>query len=183
MPHWSCWLEQLVTNLASKAVLLFIAYVFPVALLLYDNHCAQHLQPWYCNCTCKSCISRKSKTQTNSKQMASLQLFLAPLAYLHTDVAWVQDMDVPAAIKDADSTREAQLLESWKAYKKGFQEGVALFNKKPKKGIAFMQVCCQVCCLILSCKLQAITFSIPQLGKLLMFPILFPQTCYSVKSV
>ncbi|KAL0026445.1 hypothetical protein WJX79_010345 [Trebouxia sp. C0005] len=49
------------------------------------------------------------------------------------------DMDIPAAIKDADSTREAQLLESWKAYKKGFQEGIALFNKKPKKGIAFMQ--------------------------------------------
>ena len=59
-------------------------------------------------------------------------------------------MDVPAAIKDADSTREAQLLESWKAYKKGFQEGIALFNKKPKKGIAFMQVASlkatQVCC-------------------------------------
>ena len=52
----------------------------------------------------------------------------------------MQDMDVPAALKDADSTREAQLLESWKAYKKGFQEGIALFNKKPKKGIAFMQV-------------------------------------------
>lgn len=52
----------------------------------------------------------------------------------------MQDMDVPAALKDADSTKEAQLLESWKAYKKGFQEGIALFNKKPKKGIAFMQV-------------------------------------------
>ena len=52
----------------------------------------------------------------------------------------MQDMDVPAGIKDADSTREAQLLESWKAYKTGFQEGIALFNKKPKKGIAFMQV-------------------------------------------
>lgn len=49
-------------------------------------------------------------------------------------------MDVPAALKDADSTKEAQLLESWKAYKKGFQEGIALFNKKPKKGVAFMQV-------------------------------------------
>ena len=60
-------------------------------------------------------------------------------------------MDVPAAIKDADSTREAQLLESWKAYKKGFQEGIALFNKKPKKGIAFMQVCCDICsCMHLS---------------------------------
>ena len=47
---------------------------------------------------------------------------------------------MPAGIKDADSTREAQLLESWKAYKKGFQEGISLFNKKPKKGIAFMQV-------------------------------------------
>ena len=48
---------------------------------------------------------------------------------------------MPAALKEADSTREAQLLESWKAYKKGFQEGIAIFNKKPKKGIAFMQVC------------------------------------------
>jgi hypothetical protein len=38
-----------------------------------------------------------------------------------------------------DSTREAQLLESWKAYKRGFQQGVALFNAKPKKGIAFLQ--------------------------------------------
>lgn len=47
---------------------------------------------------------------------------------------------MPAALKEADSTREAQLLESWKAYKKGFQEGIAIFNKKPKKGIAFMQV-------------------------------------------
>lgn len=35
--------------------------------------------------------------------------------------------------------KEAALLESWKAYKTGFQQGVALFNKKPKKGIAFMQ--------------------------------------------
>ena len=34
--------------------------------------------------------------------------------------------------------KEAQLLESWKAYKTGFQQGIALFNKKPKKGIAFM---------------------------------------------
>ncbi len=92
---------------------------------------------------------------------------------MHTDFVWVQDMDVPAAIKDADSTREAQLLESWKAYKKGFQEGIALFNKKPKKGIAFMQVCCQVCCLVLSGQSHAITFLIPQLDKLLMFPMCF----------
>ena len=41
---------------------------------------------------------------------------------------------------DAESAKEAQLLESWKAYKKGFHEGVALFNEKPKKGVAFMQV-------------------------------------------
>ena len=34
--------------------------------------------------------------------------------------------------------KEAQLLESWKAYKTGFQQGIALFNKKPKKGVAFM---------------------------------------------
>ena len=39
------------------------------------------------------------------------------------------------------SAKETQLLESWKAYKRNFQEGVAIFNAKPKKGIAFMQVC------------------------------------------
>ena len=61
-------------------------------------------------------------------------------------------MEVPAAIKDADSTKEAQLLESWKAYKKGFQEGIALFNKKPKKGVAFMQVGCCTSFLTLPCR-------------------------------
>lgn len=54
----------------------------------------------------------------------------------------LQDLEMPAALKEADSTREAQLLESWKAYKKGFQEGISIFNQKPKKGVAFMQVCC-----------------------------------------
>ena len=47
-----------------------------------------------------------------------------------------------AALGSGDSTREAQLLETWKAYKKGFQQGIALFNLKPKKGIAYLQVCC-----------------------------------------
>ena len=46
-----------------------------------------------------------------------------------------------AALGSGDSTREAQLLETWKAYKKGFQQGIALFNLKPKKGIAYLQVC------------------------------------------
>ena len=45
-----------------------------------------------------------------------------------------------AALGSGDSTREAQLLETWKAYKKGFQQGIALFNLKPKKGIAYLQV-------------------------------------------
>lgn len=45
-----------------------------------------------------------------------------------------------AALGSGDSTREAQLLETWKAYKKGFQQGIALFNVKPKKGIAYLQV-------------------------------------------
>lgn len=36
-------------------------------------------------------------------------------------------------------TRQWEVVESKKAYKLGFQEGVALFNKKPKKGVAFMQ--------------------------------------------
>ena len=43
------------------------------------------------------------------------------------------------AIAGGPPDKEAQLLESWKAYKTGFQQGIALFNKKPKKGIAFMQ--------------------------------------------
>ena len=45
-----------------------------------------------------------------------------------------------AALGSGDSAREAQLLETWKAYKKGFQQGIALFNVKPKKGIAYLQV-------------------------------------------
>lgn len=32
------------------------------------------------------------------------------------------------------------MLESWKAFKVVFQQGVALFNQKPKKGIAYLQV-------------------------------------------
>lgn len=35
--------------------------------------------------------------------------------------------------------RQAAQLESWKGYKRQFQQGVALFNQKPKKGVAFMQ--------------------------------------------
>ena len=35
--------------------------------------------------------------------------------------------------------RQAALLESWKGYKRQFQQGVALFNQKPKKGVAYMQ--------------------------------------------
>lgn len=52
----------------------------------------------------------------------------------------MQDPELQAALANADSAPEAQLLESWKAYKKGFQQGVALFNAKPKKGIAYLQV-------------------------------------------
>ena len=35
--------------------------------------------------------------------------------------------------------RQAALLESWKGYKRQFQQGVTLFNQKPKKGVAYMQ--------------------------------------------
>ncbi len=35
--------------------------------------------------------------------------------------------------------RQAVLLESWKGYKRQFQQGVTLFNQKPKKGVAYMQ--------------------------------------------
>ena len=36
--------------------------------------------------------------------------------------------------------RQVQMVEGWKAFKRVFQEGVALFNQKPKKGIAYLQV-------------------------------------------
>lgn len=39
----------------------------------------------------------------------------------------------------AGGERQAVLLESWKGYKRQFQQGVALFNQKPKKGVAYMQ--------------------------------------------
>jgi len=35
--------------------------------------------------------------------------------------------------------RQGDLLQSWKAFKRAFEEGVALFNRKPAKGIAFLQ--------------------------------------------
>lgn len=54
-----------------------------------------------------------------------------------------QDKDDSAvaalAAGGGDAVREAALLESWKAYKRGFQQGIALFNAKPKKGVAFLQ--------------------------------------------
>ena len=55
----------------------------------------------------------------------------------------VQEKDDSAvaalAAGGGDAVREAALLESWKAYKRGFQQGIALFNAKPKKGVAFLQ--------------------------------------------
>ena len=52
---------------------------------------------------------------------------------------YMQEVDLGEGEGDTGA-KEAQLLETWKAYKKNFQDGVALFNQKPKKGIAFMQV-------------------------------------------
>eukprot|EP00873_Tetraselmis_striata_P021183 jgi/Tetstr1/441447/TSEL_029692.t1 len=43
------------------------------------------------------------------------------------------------AANGSDKALDRNNIESRKAYKTGFQEGIALFNKKPKKGIAFMQ--------------------------------------------
>ncbi len=41
--------------------------------------------------------------------------------------------------KGERGARKVESVESKKAYKLGFQEGIALFNTKPKKGIKFMQ--------------------------------------------
>ena len=43
-----------------------------------------------------------------------------------------------AGLADSEQ-KQAQMVEGWKAFKRVFQEGVALFNKKPKKGIAYLQ--------------------------------------------
>jgi brefeldin A-inhibited guanine nucleotide-exchange protein len=51
-------------------------------------------------------------------------------------------MPRPPAIGSADARdgrTEAELLRSWKAFKRAFEQGITEFNKKPKKGIAFLQ--------------------------------------------
>lgn len=39
---------------------------------------------------------------------------------------------------DAEQQQQAAMLESFKAYKRQVQEGVRLFNQKPRKGVAFL---------------------------------------------
>ncbi|KAL4543975.1 hypothetical protein Ndes2437B_g01778 [Nannochloris sp. 'desiccata'] len=51
-------------------------------------------------------------------------------------------MPRPPAMGSADASdgrTEAELLRSWKAFKRAFEQGINDFNKKPKKGIAFLQ--------------------------------------------
>lgn len=45
----------------------------------------------------------------------------------------------PASSPGPGSGNQAELLQAWKAFKRVFEEGVALFNRKPKKGLAFLQ--------------------------------------------
>lgn len=52
--------------------------------------------------------------------------------------ARVAESGLGSAAGDGEQ-RQAALLESWKGYKRQFQQGVAAFNQKPKKGIAYMQ--------------------------------------------
>ena len=47
--------------------------------------------------------------------------------------------DVPASSPfDGKSSAETEKVEQQRAYKKEFQQGIKLFNKKPKKGVAYM---------------------------------------------
>ena len=47
--------------------------------------------------------------------------------------------DVPASSPfDGKSSAETEKVEQQRAYKKEFQHGIKLFNKKPKKGVAYM---------------------------------------------
>ena len=49
------------------------------------------------------------------------------------------DAAKPPNLGDEIDRRQGELLESWKAFKRAFEEGVYLFNQKPKKGIEFLQ--------------------------------------------
>lgn len=45
----------------------------------------------------------------------------------------------PTADQATVDAAQAQLLESFKEYKKSFQQALVLFNKKPKKGLGVLQ--------------------------------------------
>ena len=53
----------------------------------------------------------------------------------------IQAMPMPPAMGSgaAGGKTEAELLRSWKAFKRAFEQGIVQFNRKPKKGIAFLQ--------------------------------------------
>lgn len=44
-----------------------------------------------------------------------------------------------AAAGGEGDQRQVALLESWKGYKRQWQQGISLFNAKPKKGVGYMQ--------------------------------------------
>ncbi len=68
-----------------------------------------------CVCTCTCNLSVPYTTHT----------------HIHTHIHTADQATVDAA--------QAQVLESFKEYKKSFQQALVLFNKKPKKGLAMLQ--------------------------------------------
>ena len=119
-----------VTNSTSLALSLLQALRCLVLLL-------QSLGAWHDAATARSAAAAGSGPQGGA-QAAAPEL---PEEVIKS--SWMETLpagDRDAALGNADSEqKQAQMLESWKAYKRTFQEGVALFNKKPKSGIAFLQ--------------------------------------------
>lgn len=108
------------------------------------------MQPWRCSCdgwvgggaqALQCCVGMlRSLVEWYTRTVTAASLAAAALLAQQSpgaDVVGADDASAGAGGEGGD--KEAALLESWKAYKTGFQQGIALFNKKPKKGIAFMQ--------------------------------------------
>lgn len=95
-----------------------------------------------CSCTapcyCRSDDGRDDATATVPRNSSQSLLHLNHSA---SSLATADDATASSSGSGAGATETGgDLLTRKRAYKEKFQEGIALFNKKPKKGIALLQV-------------------------------------------
>lgn len=81
----------------------------------------------------------RSLVEWYTRTVTAASLAAAALVVQQSPGVDVVGGDEGAALAGEGGDKEAALLDRWKAYKTDFQSGIALFNKKPKKGIAYMQ--------------------------------------------